>query len=429
MTRQNRTNPLHLIRIAAFVVGLGIAGFAVAHALPPRTITIEAGAVEGSYYQTAVKYRESLRARGIDVKIIAHPDTTQIIDDVNRTGAGVDVGFTIQSVGAKDHPNVGAAGVAELQPMFVFVRTDMGDIKTLSALIGKRIAMPPEASVTSATSLQVLSLFGVTKQNASFSFIPLSAIGAALENGEADAGFLILAPSSPMIAELMADPRLRLLNMPEAKGVSRVLPFLRTAQLPRGSFNVARAIPAEDTTLLAAPINVVIRQDLSPAAVYMLLETMKDVHHGATLISEAGEFPSLTDTNMPPHPITSEYAKSGLPWVYQNLPLPIASLIDRYLIIAIVLLLLKDTYFNITGIFDFFNQMLRAIGIRVLQGIARTTKPDADVTGWRLFVVDVAEHAMFGRRQEGRGKDLLQRIRNGGSMTGESDGAASHGPA
>src|SRR5580692_11695649 len=90
--------PIRFIRFALLALVLAGVAFAVIRALPPRSVTIESGPVGGSYYDIALKYRDVLRKRGINVVVRPQPDSLQIINDVDRAGSDVDIGFTAQAV-------------------------------------------------------------------------------------------------------------------------------------------------------------------------------------------------------------------------------------------------------------------------------------------------------------------------------------------
>ena len=57
--------PMLIIRLGQLAVALLIALVAVLLALPPHTITIETGPIGGSYYETALKYQESMQRHGV----------------------------------------------------------------------------------------------------------------------------------------------------------------------------------------------------------------------------------------------------------------------------------------------------------------------------------------------------------------------------
>jgi TRAP-type uncharacterized transport system substrate-binding protein len=400
-----------LIRFVGLGLALGVVVAAVIYGLPPRSVTIEVGPVDGSYDDIALQYRQALRNHGIKVKIKSNPDSVQIVNDVDRDASHVDIGFTAQPVKRDQFPNTAAAGTIELEPLFIFCRTGLGEIRTLANVRGMRVVMPARESATSEAALNVLSLYGITEQNTPITSLPLAEAVRALKAGQFDAGFFMLAPSNAFIAELLTADNLRLLNMTEAKGVMRQLPFLRTVVLPRDSYSVEHSIPPTDVQLLAATVNVVVRKDIHPAVLYTLLDAMNELHHGATLISDLNAFPSIDGTDLVPHPLAVTYFKSGMPWTFRNLPLPLASLVDAYLVVGIMIFLVTQIYQTLKYLSELFDLVVERLCLRVLLRIERAAQSGKPASESRRFIVRAIERAMSYQVERERREDLLHRIR------------------
>jgi TRAP-type uncharacterized transport system substrate-binding protein len=402
---------VHRILLA---LAVAIVVVAVIRAIPPRIVTIEVGPLGGSYHAIALKYRDALEAHGIAVNLRPKPDSLDIIDDVDRAGSGVDIGFTAQAVKREQFPHTAAAGVVELQPLFIFYNTALGELATLSNLRGKRIVMPDELSATSAVALHVLGLYDVTRANTHMTFMPLADGVRALMAGEFDAGIFMLAPMNTFIVDLFNSDSLRLLSTKEEKGITRHLPFLRTVILARGSYDVENNIPPDDATLVAAAVNVVVRKDIHPAVLYTLLEAMIDAHHGSTLISDAGEFPSVVGTDLVPHPLAVQYSKQGMPWIYRNLPLWFASLLDYYLIIGLVMIVLIEFYKSSKYFGELSDYVMLSVCLRILRHIERTTRAGRPVSGLRSSIVHIIERTLFRASKRKRSEELIDRIKSYG---------------
>ena len=403
--------PLRWTRLAFFALMLGLAVFAVVRALPPRTVTIETGPIDGSYYTTAQQYRDVLRKRGITLVLRANPESLDIVGDVNRTGSGVDIGFTAQPVRREQYLNTEAAGAIELQPLFIFYNAALGGLATPTNLRGLRLVMPPERSATAEAALRLLRLYDITKQNTRMTFLPLADAVHALKAGQFDAGFFMLAPSNSFIADLLNADTLRLLSLSDAKGITRHLPFLRAITLARSSYDVENNVPPNDVELLAATVNVVVRKDIDPAVLYTLLDAMTQVHHGSTLISESGDFPSIVGTDLVPHPLAVSYAKSGVPWIYRELPLPLARLIDSYLVIAILIFAVTEIYKSLKYLAELSTVVVETMCVRMLLRLERSVQSGRPITGLRHGLMRVAEGVLARDSKRKRGQELLDRIR------------------
>jgi TRAP-type uncharacterized transport system substrate-binding protein len=365
MAERDQLTPLRFVRFGALILAFAVIGF------PPGQIIIETGTIGGSYYATALKYRDALRKRGITAIVLTKADTLDIVGDVERHEGGADVGFTAQAVRHEDFPHITSAGAIELQPLFIFCTNTVSSTASLAALRGMRIVLPGQRSASTEAALGVLGLYGVTPENTQITYLPLVDAAKALKAGRFDAGFFMLDPSNPLVVELSGAENLHFLSLKDERAISRLVPFLHSATLPRSVYDVRKGIPPDDVAAVAAKVNVILRDDIRPAMLYPLLDAMNDVHGGATLVSDAGEFPTLVGTDLPPHPLAREYAKSGAPWYFQDFPLPLASIIDSYLGIAVAAFLLGETLDSEAYLSQFLDFLIGVFGIAALARRAR----------------------------------------------------------
>jgi TRAP-type uncharacterized transport system substrate-binding protein len=326
---------------------------------PPHELTIESGPVGGSYHQDALAYQKFMAARGIDLKIQPKPNSLEIIKDVSNAQSGVDVGFIAQDTTSSQDAPVSTIGDVELQPLFVFASAELGRRSTLDDLRGRKVVMPPSDSATSDAAVRVFQLYDITKENTSFTFMPLTDAVRELRAGHFDAAAFMLAPESPVIRDLAADSGLHLVPIAEAKAIANHLPFLRPVVLPRGIYDIADAIPPVDTPMVAAPVGIVVRKNLHPWLIYSLLEALTKVHHGATLLSMAGDFPTITGSRLEADPQAIEYYRSGLPWAYRALPPWPAAFISTYPVAILAVLLLGVLCMTVVYLADASSALIR----------------------------------------------------------------------
>jgi TRAP transporter TAXI family solute receptor len=402
---------LLVLRVLGVTAGAALVVWAVLRGLPPRSVTIETGAVGGSYYEEALQYKAVLERQGFQVALKVQPDSLNIIGDVENGVDGAEIGFTAQAVRREAFPHVASAGATELQPLFIFARMPAGKATSPADLRGMRIVMLPEHSATAEAGLQILAMFGVDRTNSRITFMPLLDAAAALRAGQADAGLFMLSPGNATITTLATDPALSLVPIEENLAITRRMPFLRPATLPRGSYDLYPGIPAADVKLVAAMVNVVVRKDISPAVLYTLLGAMVDVHHSATMINDSGDFPTIAGLDLPVHPLAIQYAVSGLPWDYRNLPLRVASLLNQYLIFGIALLLSIEIY----KAGKYFGELLQFLGddamLRILIRIERAAKKGHPIQGVRLLLVQSLERGLMRGNKRRRAQELMGRIK------------------
>ncbi|HEX5683412.1 MAG TPA: TAXI family TRAP transporter solute-binding subunit [Ideonella sp.] len=310
---------------------------------PAEQVVIQAGSLGGSFDAYARRYAEHLASRGLRAQVGNQDDSLKIIDKVADATSGVHIGFTSQRVDATRYPAVASAGVIELQPLFLFLRRGPAEPATLAGLVGRRLVMPLEGSATAQATQDVLARYDVTPRNATFSFMKLSEAVAALERGEHDAGFVMLAPDHELVRRLAANPSLVLYSMSDSVGISRNIDYLKPATLARGALDLKLPLPSHDTALIGATVNVVVREDIHPAVLYELLQAMSNVHKGHTLVSDPGEYPRQIGAALPVHPRALEWAKSGTPWLYLHLPPAVAGVVDAYWAPVLALFALVST--------------------------------------------------------------------------------------
>lgn len=412
MSDGGRVSATTLVRFGPLVVALVIASIAVLVALPPRIVRIETGPIGGSYYHTALKYKQIMQQHDITVKLVPDPDSLRIISDVNRQGSGIDVGFVAQAVQPDRYPNTRAAGIIGLQPLFIFYDAGLGDLTGPAALRGKLIVMPPEDSATSEAALDLLKLYGVTPANSKIEFMQLKAAIKALKDHRADAAIIMLRASNKLIAGLAASSDVRLLNLSEARGITRHLPYLTTAVLPRGSYDVTPNIPSHNVNLVAATVDIVVKRDINPGVLYELLEAMRRTSRGGTLVSNPGDYPSVAGTDLPPDPLAVQYMKSGLPWIYQQLPLWLASLIERYLVIGIAIFICAELYRKFADLAELAHLVVEQTCLWLLGRMERSAERGVPITGLSLASLRVIEHILVSGDRQQRGRELSRRIRN-----------------
>lgn len=354
--------------------------------LPRGTVVLGAGPEGGTYAQHAAAYAAELQRLGVDSRIVHIGDSLTIVDRVNGPCPCLDVGFTAQQVDPAKYPDVVSAGAIELQPLFLFVRKGLLPADSLAVLRGRRVVAPLAQSATAQAARDVLSHFGV--HPADIGYHPIGEAADVLQRGDADAGFFMLSPSSPVIARLVADEGLALFSFDANVGISRQIDYLQPAQLARGAFSLERDLPPRDTRLVAASVNVVVRRDIHPVVLYALLNAMKAVHRGQTLVSDHGDYPDMVRTALPVHEKAEAWARNGTPWLYDKLPPLLASPLDEYWGMALFIVAVSSVFGTLGTVIQFFQ--------RVYGTLHRATRAGARLLHRRLAMQP--RHSALGRR-------------------------------
>jgi len=303
--------------------------------LPPKTLVMATGMEGGSYAAFGERYRQLLARDGITV--VLRPtsgamENLSILKDISQT---VGVGF-VQSTAAviEETSNVVSLGGLAYTPLWVFYR-GKDTFDDLMYLQGKRIAIGPDGSGVREFSLELLKVAGVTGPSAEFFELPYSEAKQAILEGKVDAIMTFGSPDNPLIWELLNAKDIKLMNMNQAEAYSRRFPDLANVMLPRGIINPGKQNPLSDVHLLSPTTNLIVRKDLHPALVYLLLKASVEIYSGASWVNKAGEFPSIAKQDDPISEQAQRFYKSGGSWLYAYLPFWAATFVERMTLILI----------------------------------------------------------------------------------------------
>jgi len=81
--------------------------------------------------------------------------------------------------------------------------------------------------------------------------------------------------------------------------------------------------------LIGTKAKVLIRSDLHPEIVQLLLRTMKEVHGGPDLFHRSGEYPNGSDSEYPVAATAMEFYKNGPSFMQRHLPLWLSVHVQR----------------------------------------------------------------------------------------------------
>jgi hypothetical protein len=99
--------------------------------------------------------------------------------------------------------------------------------------------------------------------------------------------------------------------------------------------DVDRNIPPEDVTLIGTTAKVLVRSDLHPEIVQLLLQTMVETHRGREIFQRSGEFPNGADTEYPVAPAAVDFYKDGPSFMQRHLPLWLSVHVQRAIAVLV----------------------------------------------------------------------------------------------
>ncbi|MES2508753.1 MAG: TAXI family TRAP transporter solute-binding subunit [Pseudomonadota bacterium] len=341
---------------------------------PPRRVAMTTGALDGAAHQFALRYQTYLKANGVTLDL--NP-SIGAVQNLERLNAGTPIGFVQGGLGqqvmdAEDAENdtpLRSLGVIGYEPIWMFASPAL--VKTLAGglapLAGKKIAIGAEGSGTRKVALDLLQSYGVTPANTTLTTDGGVAGANALLARSVDLLFIIGAPQSPAVQQLLAkQDEAHLVSIAHAEGLTRRFPYLSLVTLKAGSIDPAQDRPRVDITLLTTTANLVIRKDLHPALAYLMLQAAQDVHRSGTLLNRPGEFPNPRATEFPLADEASRYYRDGKPFLQRYLPYWAANALQRLLLVLIPLVAIAIPVFRIVPrLFEFKekNRLYRRYGV------------------------------------------------------------------
>ncbi len=305
---------------------------------PPRTLTMVTGPPGSAYDEVARRYQEVLRNAGINLRVIRTEGGVENLARLQDPASGVKVGFLESGLTSQqESPNLLSLGTVSLDPLWSFFRGGTRGNGAGEKLTGKRISIEPQGSATRVLARRLLALNGLTEKSVVLLGLPPEQSAEALLHGEIDGAVMLSSWRSPVVRRLLVADGVVLENYPRADAYVALFPSLSKVVLPAGVADLARNIPPRDVTLLAVETSLVVRRNLHPALQYLLLEAASEIHGGPEVFHKAGRFPAAEAINLPLSTPARGFYQSGLPFVYQVLPLWLAGITQRLLILLIPL--------------------------------------------------------------------------------------------
>lgn len=306
---------------------------------PPSSLTISAGPAGSSFQTAAQQYQKILARNGITLKIVTSEGSLDNLNRLTDTNSGIDVAFVQSGItGEGDVSDLVSLGSMFYQPVIIFYRS-REPMERLSELRGRRIAIGAKGSGTRVLSLALLKDNEIEPDGPT-KLLDLEgeAARSALINGQLDAIMMSGDSASPRtIREMLHSPGVRLYDFPQADAYVRRFPYLNKLTIPPGAFDLGENLPPKPINMVAPTVELLSHTDLHPALSDLLIEAALEVHSRATLLQNAGQFPTPQIHSFPISTEAARFYKSGRSFAYRYLPFWLASLFTRAAVILVPL--------------------------------------------------------------------------------------------
>lgn len=208
--------------------------------------------------------------------------------------------------------------IASLFPeMFHLVAAANSDIQSVSDLKGKRVALMPKGSGSYALFWPLSKHYGLTPQDFKPVILPSAQAHAALRQGKVDALFRVIALGNRTVSQHLQTTQDRLIAIDQAAALQLSVPSLEATQIPKGTYNGAIPIPAEDLPTVGVRALLVTHETVDQNAIYEIARILSEArnelvkeHALAAMIRplESGE-----QLGLPLHPGAKTYYNQDKP--------------------------------------------------------------------------------------------------------------------
>jgi TRAP transporter TAXI family solute receptor len=288
---------------------------------PPSKITMATAFKGSSYEYYGRQYREIFARSNVELELRTTAGAVENIKLLQDPKSGVQIALVNGGVSDGKHaPDLLSLGTVYNQPFWIFYSSNE-PFEKLSQLKGKRIAVGPVGSGTRAAAEQILGKGGVNSETATLLPFAGSAAVEAMNDGKVDVVWVVGTPEASAAQSFLRNPNVRLMSFPRAEAFIRIFPELARLALPQGVVDIDRDIPPSDVTLIGTTTKVLVRSDLHPEIVQLLLQTMVQTHSGPDIFQRSGEFPNSTDVEYPVAPAAIDFYKNGPSFMQRHLPL------------------------------------------------------------------------------------------------------------
>jgi hypothetical protein len=157
------------------------------------------------------------------------------------------------------------------------------------------------------------------------------------------------------------------MNFPAAEAFTIIFPELVRLVLPQGVLDIKRNIPPHDVPLIGATDKVLVRSDLHPEIVALMLQAMVEAHGAREIFQRSGEFPNGTDTEFPVALAATDFYKNGPSLMQRHVPLWLSVHVQRALAVLVTALAIgyplvrlmpvAYTWFNRRRLFYWYAQL------------------------------------------------------------------------
>ena len=344
----SKLSPLIVVLLwAAIAFAFIYIGYRWIDPLPPRQLSIAAGAVGSTYDDSARQYVRILARNGVQLNVRNSAGGLEDLHLLRDPASGVQAALTSFGLGEPDDPKtLSSLGGIFDAAIFIFYRNAQ-PITQFSAFRGKRISIGLPGTVVRLLMMKVLQATNALDAETWIADLDNDQAVDALAAGTIDAAMFASQLDGAVLQRALANPEIRLISVAQAEAIAKTIPGLQHVTLWRGLIDLSKDIPNSDVELLAVRNRLLIREELHPALQYLLLEAMREVHSPQGSFNRIGEFPAEQPNDLPLSPTAEAFYRSGPSFWQRYISFWLASLLSRIVFFIIPVLALLFPLINI----------------------------------------------------------------------------------
>lgn len=319
---------------------------------PPMHARMATGAVGGGYHAFAERLQAELEQQGFTLELV---ESLGSADNLAKLGEGAVELALVQSgqelnLSDEARAKLSGLGVMYREPLWLFTGRKV-QFQRLADLTQLRLAIGSADSGTQAVTAALFKANRIEPADYPKRWQQLGGSRAAdaLIAGKLDAAFFVGPAENPLIQRLAAEPKLRLVSLRRTEAYLARLPYLSQLEVGEGMLDMAQNTPDRDIVTLGPVATLVAGEEFHPSLTPLILEAAKTVLKNGSLLDPAGSYPAKPPLSLQTLAEADYYYDKGLPILQRYLPFRIASLADRYIILAIPLLVLLFPLFKAIG--------------------------------------------------------------------------------
>ena len=310
---------------------------------PPMHASLATGSVTGGYHAFGEKLRDELAKQGFTLTLVPSDgsrDNLGKLQDDTAQLALVQSGQEL-TIPQAQRKGLYGLGVMYQEPLWLFVRSEQASAH-FNDLLQLRVAIGTPGSGSGAVIYDLLQANRITPDQYPQNWQAVGGKRAAdaLLAGELDAGFFLGPAENELIQRLAKEPQLRLIGLGRSAAYQARLPYLTRISVGEGLLDLASNTPAQDIATLGPAATLVANAHFHPSLTPLILAAAREVLKDGNLLDAADQYPAPPSRTLASLSEAEYFYKNGPPILQRYLPFRIASLADRYIILAIPLLVL-----------------------------------------------------------------------------------------